>query len=54
MTFETEVDPEEGYDDVMLLQTADSEQRESFDIPDLSSDPPLAVCNDEAKPQKDE
>ncbi|XP_060737634.1 scavenger receptor cysteine-rich type 1 protein M130 [Tachysurus vachellii] len=57
VTFETEVDPEEGYDDVMLPQTADSEQREkreSFDIPDLSSDPPLSVCNDEAKPQKDE
>ncbi|XP_027006910.2 scavenger receptor cysteine-rich type 1 protein M160 [Tachysurus fulvidraco] len=54
VTFETEVDPEEGYDDVIRPQTADSGQRESVDIPDPSSDPPLAVCNDEAEPQTDE
>ncbi|KAB5567211.1 hypothetical protein PHYPO_G00230190 [Pangasianodon hypophthalmus] len=54
VTFEAEVEPQEDYDDVSLPQAMVSEQRESFDIPGPSSDPPLLVSNDEAKPQKDE
>ncbi|MCJ8734728.1 hypothetical protein PDJAM_G00238690 [Pangasius djambal] len=54
VTFEAEVEPQEDYDDVSSPQTVVSEQRESFDIPGPSSDPPLLVSNDEAKPQKDE
>ncbi|KAG7332685.1 hypothetical protein KOW79_004519 [Hemibagrus wyckioides] len=54
VTFEAEVEPQEDYDDVILPQTVDTEQKESLDIPDPSTDPPLLVSNDEAMPQKDE
>lgn len=53
MTFEAEVEPQEDYDDVILPHTVDIEQKESLDIPDPSTDPPLPVSNDKAMPQKD-
>ncbi|KAK3540366.1 hypothetical protein QTP70_030115, partial [Hemibagrus guttatus] len=54
VTFEVEVEPQEDYDDVISPQTVDSEQKESLDIPDPSTDPPLTVFNDEAMSQKDQ
>ncbi|XP_053359271.1 scavenger receptor cysteine-rich type 1 protein M160 [Clarias gariepinus] len=52
VTFEAEVESQEDYDDVLSLQTVDSEQRDGFSVPGPSS--ALLVSNDEAQSQEDE
>lgn len=51
--FESEVDPQVDYDDVLLPRTAVSEQRESFSIPVPTYDSPLLISNHEARAQKE-